>query len=84
MKRKDADTNTDIDSIVFVTVASPALISDAKDLPVHMVSQDVPGADWLQACKHLISLHSIFYDSVSIRAGSALGASLGHTLMLEW
>jgi hypothetical protein len=38
-----------LDIGVFVAAADPVLVPDAQGLPVHMASQDAPGADWLQA-----------------------------------
>jgi hypothetical protein len=43
-----ADDGT-IDIGVFVAAADPVLVPDAQGLPVHMASQDAPGAGWLQA-----------------------------------
>jgi hypothetical protein len=46
------DETLDLDDIgVFVAAADPVLVPDEKGVPVHMASQDAPGADWLQAAE---------------------------------
>ena len=46
----EAGFGEDVLSIgMFVAAADPVVVSDAKGVPVRISSQDVPGADWLQA-----------------------------------